>query len=168
MSGFDPNAAAQAGSGVFGLPHGVADAEVVLVPVPFAATVSRGTGAELGPAAILAASRQVDLFDIQVGRPYLRGIHMLEPDPEIVIAARTARAQAAPIVFRGGAGSGDAAAVAEVDRAGELVNEHVYRTVNRILGEGKLAGIVGGDHSVAQETAYPSRSTSSRDCCRIK
>jgi len=39
---FDPNAAAQPGRGVFGLPDSEATAAVVLVPVPFAATVSYG------------------------------------------------------------------------------------------------------------------------------
>src|SRR5689334_13378061 len=37
---FDPNAPAQPGSGVFGLPHGESEALVVLVPVPWEATTS--------------------------------------------------------------------------------------------------------------------------------
>ena len=62
---FDPSAAAQPGSGVFGLPHSEAEAGVVLVPVPFEATTSYGGGTSGGPEAILAASRQVDLFDVE-------------------------------------------------------------------------------------------------------
>jgi agmatinase len=73
---FDPSAAAAAGSGVFGLPHSADDAAVVLVPVPFEATTSYGGGAARGPEAILDASRQVDLFDVETGRPYEAGIHM--------------------------------------------------------------------------------------------
>ncbi len=149
MSGFDPNAAAQPGCGVFGLPCDRAGAELLLVPVPFAATVSHGTGAEQGPAAILAASRQVDLFDLQTGRPYRSGIHMLEADPEIVQLGRTARELAAPIVARGGAGPEDRRTVSEVDRAGEVVNDTVYRAVGGILRAGTVAGVGGGHHSVA-------------------
>ena len=130
MSSFDPNAAARPGAGVFGLPAGEADT-VVLVPVPFAATVSYGGGAELGPAAIRAASVQVDLHDLQTGRPYLRGIHMLDADREIAAAAARARELAVPILAGGGAGVADGATVAEILRAG------------------KLPGVVGGDHSVA-------------------
>jgi agmatinase len=148
MVSFDPNAAAAPGTGVFGLPHGAADAEVVLIPVPFAATVSYGGGAESGPEAILAASRQVDVYDLQTGRPYRRGIHMLEPDPRIVAAAARARELAAPILGRGGAGPGDAAAVAEVDAAGALVHEVVEAATARLLQQGRLPGVVGGDHSV--------------------
>lgn len=148
MLSFDPNAAARTGAGVFGLPAGEADA-VVLVPVPFAATVSYGGGAELGPAAIRAASVQVDLYDLQTGRPYLRGIHMLDADREIEAAAARARELAVPILAGGGAGAADRAAVAEIDRAGELVNDLVGRSVGEILRAGKLPGVVGGDHSVA-------------------
>lgn len=42
-------------------------AEVVVLPVPFEATVSYGTGTKNGPAAILAASRQVELYDHELG-----------------------------------------------------------------------------------------------------
>ena len=73
---FDPNAAAS-GDGVFGLPHTPDAAAVVLVPVPFEATTSYGGGTADGPQAILAASRQVDLYDRETGRPYEAGIAML-------------------------------------------------------------------------------------------
>ena len=62
MSDFDPNAAGT-GSGIYGLPHTVDEARVVLVPVPFEATPSYGGGTEAGPEAIATASHQVDLFD---------------------------------------------------------------------------------------------------------
>src|SRR5262252_480613 len=76
---FDPGAAAAPGSGIFGLPHAAAEARVIVVPVPFAATTSYGGGAERGPEAVLRASRQVDLYDLEAGRVYAPGIHMLEP-----------------------------------------------------------------------------------------
>ena len=81
----DPDAAASTGSGVFGLSHDRREAAVVLIPVPFDATASYGLGAADGPAAILQASHQVELYDIQTGRPYVRGIHML-PIPEDIRA----------------------------------------------------------------------------------
>ncbi|RYZ35169.1 MAG: arginase, partial [Myxococcaceae bacterium] len=39
---FDPAAAAQPGSGIFGLPHSPDEAHVVVIPVPFEATTSYG------------------------------------------------------------------------------------------------------------------------------
>ena len=66
---FDPDAAALDGAGIYGLPHSVDEARVVVLPIPFAATTSYGGGAQGGPATILAASRQIDLFDLDTGRP---------------------------------------------------------------------------------------------------
>lgn len=148
MSAFDPNAAAGSDSGVFGLTVGEAEAGIVLVPVPFAATVSYGTGAEHGPAAILAASRQVDLYDLQFGRTYERGIHLRAPDPRIVAAHAAARPLAAQVLAAGDHAAGLAAACAAVDAAGALVNDCVYQAVLEILKAGKIPGVVGGDHAV--------------------
>lgn len=144
---FDPNAAAAPDSGLFGLPDRP-DAEVQLVPVPYAATVSYGGGTERGPEAILAASRQVDLYDLQVGRPYQRGIRMLRADPAIASLAGPMRERARPVIEQGGAGPEDRAVVEELDRAGETVNASVYDAVRGILARGALPGVVGGDHSV--------------------
>ncbi|MBX3463331.1 MAG: agmatinase family protein [Planctomycetes bacterium] len=145
---FDPNAAAAPDSGIFGLDVDADAAAVVLVPVPFAATVSYGGGAEHGPAAILAASRQVDLFDLRYGRVYERGIHLLGAEPALAGEHERARRLAADVIARGGAGPGDAAAVAAVDAAGARVNESVYAITRRLLGAGRIPGVVGGDHSV--------------------
>jgi agmatinase len=145
---FDPNAAAAPDSGIFGLDCSEQEAAIVLMPVPFAATVSYGEGAERGPEAILAGSHQVDLFDVQFGRVYERGIHLLATDPSILASHARARAAAAALIERGGATSADAAVVAAIDAAGAHVNELVYATTKRLLAEGRMPGIVGGDHSV--------------------
>jgi agmatinase len=149
---FDPSAAASPGSGVFGLPHSEADAAVVLVPVPYEATTSYRGGAARGPAAILDASRQVDLFDVETGRPYQDGIHML-PIPERVIAIdRAARRHAADVIAAGGVSDDRpdlADAAAQVNAASAEVNAWVEREVQRLFRAGKKVGIVGGDHSVA-------------------
>jgi agmatinase len=146
MTSFDPNAAASPDSGVFGLPHREAEAAVVLVPVPFAATVSYGGGAELGPEAILQASHQVDLYDLQFGRCYERGIHMRPADPGVLAAHHRARPLAEQWI--GQHGTGDPATLAAIDAAGAFVNQHVYEAVAGILRAGRIPGVVGGDHSV--------------------
>jgi agmatinase len=148
---FDPSAAALPGSGVFGLPHSEDEARVVLVPVPFEATTSYGGGAARGPEAILAASRQVDLFDVQTGRPYEAGIHMLPIDDELVALDRQARRHAERVIAAGGVGDDPAlaAAAARVNEATRAMNAWVEREVARLLAKGKLVGVVGGDHSTA-------------------
>lgn len=144
---FDPDAAAQPGSGIFGLPHTRDEAAIVLIPAPFDATTSYGGGTSAGPQAIRDASMQVDLLDHQFGRTYERGIFM-EPIPASVLAdSRRARALARPIIERGGAASGDERAVAEVNAACESVNRLTFEAARAVLDEGKTPGLVGGDHS---------------------
>jgi agmatinase len=147
---FDPNAPSQPGSGVFGLPHRESEALVVLIPVPWEATTSYGGGASDGPKAILEASRQVDLFDLDVEKPYQQGIHMLPEAEEIIAANGKGKALAAKIVDAGGAGSEPEllAALARVNELSEHVNRWVEKETARLLDAGKIVGIVGGDHSV--------------------
>jgi agmatinase len=145
MLAFDPDAPAAPGSGIFGLPHSRAAAEVVLVPVPFDATTSYRPGAVDGPAAVLAASHQVDLFDAQTGRPYERGIHLLPEDPEI----RAASVRARSLVERAvDSDMPEPSWLREIDRAGDLVNAKVAATVEEILAARAIPGVLGGDHSV--------------------
>jgi agmatinase len=147
---FDPNAPAQPGSGIFGLPHSEGEARVVLVPVPWEATTSYGGGAADGPSAILRASLQVDLFDLDVERPYAPGIHMLAEDRDIRAWNDEAKGHAAKVIEAGGAGDDPALgqALARVNELSVAVNARVERAVGRLLDANKIVGLVGGDHSV--------------------
>ena len=148
---FDPSAAARPDSGLFGLDDTLEDARVVIVPVPFDATTSYHRGAAGAPAAILAASHQVDLFDLETGRPYQAGIHMRPIDRQIVAWNNAARAAADPIIAAGGTDPGDArlcAAQRTVNDTSRWVQHWVRTEVEALLGVGKIVGTLGGDHSV--------------------
>ncbi|MEO8876581.1 MAG: agmatinase family protein, partial [Polyangiaceae bacterium] len=126
------------------------DARVVLVPVPWDATTSYRAGTANGPAAILEASRQVDLFDIETGKPYQAGIAMLEESSEIREWNAAFRKDAELVIEAAGRVKGDAtleAALARVNEASKKVNAVVYETTKKWLDRGKVVGIVGGDHS---------------------
>jgi agmatinase len=146
--GFDPDAPA-AGDGIFGLPYAPDDAEVVLLPVPWEATVSYRAGTANGPQAVLAASAQVDLFDRETGRPYERGIAMLPVSDALREKCTEARALAEHVIAAGGVEhDGSVAGIAaQVDALCEEMNAWVYRTAGEWLDRGKLVGVVGGDHS---------------------
>jgi agmatinase len=161
---FDPGAAAPSDSGIFGLPHSAEDARVIVVPAPFAATTSYGGGAEDGPSAILEASKQVDLFDRETGRPYEPGIHMLPIPSEMRAWNDEGRALAAKIIDVGGDVTGDPAlgkALARVNELSAKTNDAVYATVKEQLAKKKLVALVGGDHATpfgairAHAEAYP-------------
>src|SRR5438874_10001155 len=117
---FDPNAAALPGSGIFGLPHSPEEAAVVVVPVPWEATVSYGGGTSRGPQAVLDASRQVDLYDHETGRPYEAGIAMLPIPRKIAgwnaIAKKLGRKR-----------------VAAINKISDQVNEWVYEQTSSLL-----------------------------------
>ena len=130
---FDPDAASGEGSGVYGLPFTPDQAKVVIVPVPFEATTSYGGGTSGGPQAVFEASKQVDLFDHETGRPYEAGIAMLDVPKKIV--QWNAKAKKSKSAKR-------------VNEYGDKVNEWVYAKTRALLDAGKMAVTLGGDHSV--------------------
>jgi agmatinase len=146
---FDPSAPALAG-GIYGLPHTPEEARVVLVPVPWEPTTSYRRGTARGPAAILHASRQVDLFDVQTGRPYEAGIALLDVDPDIAAWNAEACAAAEPVIEAGGAVEGDPdleARLARVNALSAQLNERVAAIVRAEIARGKIVGLIGGDHA---------------------
>lgn len=152
---FDPDGAA-ASDGIYGLPFAPEEAHVVVLPVPWEATVSYGTGTADGPAAVLAASRQVDLYDRETGKPYLAGIAMLPISTEVRGWSDEARALAAPLIEAGGL---DAVAkddprrfdlerrVEGVNALGVRMNAWVEQETERQLAAGKRVAVIGGDHA---------------------
>jgi agmatinase len=148
-SQFDPDGPAPAESGIYGLPFSVEDSRVVIVPVPFEATTSYGGGTSKGPAAVLEASKQVDLFDQETGRPYANGIAMLDIPKNVLRWNSAAKKVAAPVIEKGGVVDRLTRSAAEkVNEYGERVNGWVYDKTVDLLRHGKLAVILGGDHSV--------------------
>lgn len=145
---FDPDAPAEPGSGIYGLTFTPEESKVVVVPVPFEATTSYGSGAADGPAAVLSASHQVDLFDLELGDFYRHGIVMLDSPSEVeawngeaVDLARSLEAQELDDGER-------KKRIDRVNEIGDALNEWVYREVSRWLDQGKIPCVLGGDHSV--------------------
>jgi agmatinase len=146
---FDPNAAALPDSGAYGLTRTPEESRVVLIPVPFEATTSYGGGTVDGPETIRVASRQVDLFDIETGKPYEAGIAMLDEPADVRAWNDEAKEQARLIIEASGVVTTpeQQAALARVNVLSEQMNEWVYQTTRAWLAKGKTVGLVGGDHS---------------------
>jgi agmatinase len=130
---FDPSAAANPDSGLFGLDTPLAEAGVHVLGVPFDATTSYGKGAADGPAAVLRASHQVDVYDVVTGRPYEAGIHMPALDPRVVEWNAEARD----------------ASQARVNELCVRLDEWVYGETAAALERGQFAVLLGGDHATA-------------------
>jgi len=150
MNEFDPNSAADLDSGIFGLPHSFQQAKLIYLPVPWEATTSYGAGTSKGPAAIREASYQVDLFDLEVSKPYEAGLHML-PESKKIRAWNKAAKIAAQKIIKGGGRVGKSKALREalafVNKTSAQVNEEVRKESARVLAAGKILALVGGDHA---------------------
>lgn len=146
---FDPDAAAT-GDGLFGLSTAPSDAQIVVIPVPFDATTSYRPGTARGPAAVLEASKQVDLEDLQYGAIWKAGIAMLPISREIAALSKRARKAAEPVIAAGGAVPGNrthAKALAAVNAASARVNAFVAGETRKILDQGAIPAVLGGDHA---------------------
>ncbi len=124
----------------------------MLLPVPFDATTSYRRGTADGPAAILEASAQVDLFDRRFGRVYERGIFMEDEAVRIRELNEAARSAADPIIDAAGIENmkdqaAAAALLAKVNSACEAVNAWTAEMTHKVLAEGKTPGLIGGEHS---------------------
>jgi len=148
---FDPNAAASSESGIFGLPYTEKEAKLIYLPVPWEATTSYGAGTSNGPSAILSASKQVDLFDRQLGHPYEPGLFLRDESEEVLKWNEQARLDAEIVIEAGGVKEGQlrlTEAANRVNEMGHRLNEYVYRETKNIIDSGKLVALIGGDHSV--------------------
>jgi agmatinase len=148
---FDPNAAASADSGVFGLPFTLKESKLAFLPIPWDATTSYRAGTHRGPELILEASRQVDLFDLSVEEPYAPGWFWLPVQSELPAWNSEARHLAEAIIERGGNIKGNATlekALTRVNVLSDQVNQVVYRETKEQLDQGRIVAVVGGEHSV--------------------
>lgn len=138
----------RADAGLFGASLSSDLAQIALVPVPFEATTSYGGGTSAAPEAILQASHQLDLFDKAWGNPFLSGISMIPSDQEILALSRSGKALAQEVIKsweKSGHPKEDA--LAKVNEYSKQVNDIVYKQCKSLLAQGKIVGILGGDHS---------------------
>ena len=121
---------------------------VVILPVPFDATTTYGTGTAGAPEAIRRASAQVDLRDHRFGEIHAAGLHM-EPTPrEIIELSREARLLIEPHLV-----SGTPAPAETLDRINEMcaqVHDHTRDAARGVLDAGRVPIVLGGEHSVTE------------------
>ncbi len=146
---FDPNGVGLENSGIFGLPFSSEEAQAVLIPAPWGVTVSYGGGTQDGPKAILDASPQIDYYHpsysadswkvgismLPLGEwndAYEQGLALRENAKAHIEALESGESEAAP---------------QEINNACEKFHARIEKTATELLENGKLVGLVGGDHS---------------------
>lgn len=150
IAAFDPNSFAADESNIFGLPFTEDESDVVLLPVPWEVTVSYGTGTAEGPAAIFEASKQVDLFYPEFPDGWKQGFFMAETPKKLHKLSSKLRSKTEEyldLLFAGEVGKHGEKLLDAVNRGCEEMIEHVKEETAARLKQGKLVGLVGGDHS---------------------
>ncbi|MEM6590300.1 MAG: agmatinase family protein [Cyanobacteria bacterium P01_C01_bin.73] len=151
---FDPSGVGLDNGNFCGLPFNYDSANIILIGVPWEVTVSYHAGTAQGPAAVLAASPQLDLYDFDNPDGWRRGIYMLPIESWILAQNEQLRQDAADIISATEQGDSIAsntelaAKLQHLNHACEAVNQWLYQQSMQALNHGKRVGIIGGDHSV--------------------
>lgn len=151
MAQFDPSTTISADYGIFGLPFTPEESRLILLPVPWEVTTSYGAGAADGPTLVRNASEQIDLFDIDTGKAYEDGIHMLPVNEDLRARNDRFKAKAQELIQLRTDLSEDTSKMEtlarEVNAACLEMSAWVETEATKILSQGKILGLVGGDHS---------------------
>lgn len=153
ISVYDPTMV-YANNGLFGLPFTNDESEVVLLPVPWEVTVSYRHGTAAGPKAMADSSAQVDLFDADLPAGWQTGIGMEKISSYWQKQNKTLRPLAEKCIAHvedGGKPTDTKIAplYKKINAASSELNAWVKTETSRLLAQGKLVGVVGGEHSVS-------------------
>ncbi|MDR3227080.1 MAG: agmatinase family protein [Prevotellaceae bacterium] len=153
MQDFNPNNIGLPNGNFFALPYSVADAEIVLISVPWDVTTSYRAGTANAPARIVAASAQIDLFDTDVKNAWKIAIATHQYNEEIFIKSAEMRQKAEAVIeYLENGGSVNDILISHklnsINEASENLNNWVYEQAKNYYEQGKIVGIAGGEHSV--------------------
>ncbi|MDX1667513.1 MAG: arginase family protein, partial [Saprospiraceae bacterium] len=150
---FDPNGVGLRTGSFIGLPFDEEEAEVVLLSIPWDVTASYGEGASGAPQNILRASSQLDLYDPFIEDAWKMGIYMRPPEEMLVEKNRELRSKARSYIdfLESGGRPEDKPAMQsrlqDINRGCEEMVAEVWKHSLQLMAEGKLVGLIGGDHS---------------------
>ena len=153
LSQFDPNSVGNPCNNIFGLPFTEEDARLVILPVPWEVTVSYGSGTSRAAEHIYKASKQVDILDVDGENGWKQGFFMREVDRRILTKSDYLRKEAElyiDYISRGEAVDKNkfmCKSLKEINEGSLLLNQWVYDQTKALLDNGKLVGLLGGDHS---------------------
>ena len=153
LSKFDSNGPSNPKNNIFGLPFSEEDARLVILPVPWEVTVSYGAGTSRAAERVFHASMQVDLFDVETQDAWKKGIYMRQPDKKILMKSDYLRKEAELYINYTSKGemveknSFMCKSLKEINEGSALLNKWVYEQTLSLLDDGKLVGLLGGDHS---------------------
>lgn len=154
LQNFDPNGIGVDNGNLLGLPFDYESANIIVFGVPWEVTVSYGFGTAAGPKRILAASRQLDLFDFDNPDGWEQGIFMAEISADIQQKSDDLRQKATRIIEHLEQGKlvedepemGEI--LEEINRKSQALNQWLFEQAKTAMNLGKKVAVIGGDHSV--------------------
>jgi agmatinase len=153
LSTFDPNSVSNPDNNIYGLPFTEEDARLILLPVPWEVTVSFGSGTARSAEQVFKASLQVDLFDPDVPNGWKEGFFIKESDKKVLLKSDYLRKEAElyiDFISRGDEVASNqfmTRTLKDVNEGSIFLNSWVYQQTKALLDNGKLVGLLGGDHS---------------------
>lgn len=150
---FDQNSVANPNNNIFGLPSTEENADLIILNVPWEVTVSYGSGTARAPEAIMKASLQVDLFDRDFPNAWKRGFYLRPTDRKILLKSDYLRKEAELYIDYISKGEEICRnqfmtkTIKEINEGSAFLNNWVYEQSKIFLDQGKLVGLLGGDHS---------------------
>ena len=150
---FDPNSVGNINNNIFGLPFTEEESRLVILPIPWEVTVSYNAGTARAPDHIFTASLQVDLYDPEVKDAWRQGIFMRPTDKKLLTKSDYLRKEAE--LYINYISQGEAIldskfmckSLREINEGSLYMNDWVYNQTMQLLDNGKLVGLLGGDHS---------------------
>jgi len=149
---FDPDAPGIGQHGLFGIPIPQAVAQVVVIPVAWDVTTSYRPGTSHAPEQVLAASLQVDLAHECYPNAWQRGIALSDDVTNWMADNQQWRGVAETVMahYEGGGDGHDPEiqlALSQVNHGCQQMVAGVQERAAYWLDQGRLVGVLGGDHS---------------------
>ena len=154
LATYNPDQVSNPDNNIFGLPTDESTARLIILPVPWEVTVSYGAGTARAPESVLRASYQVDVFDPDMPEAWHQGYYQRAVDKKLLLKSDYLRKEAElyiDYIAHGEAVSSNAfmsKSLKEVNEGCGHMNEWVYEQTGKLIDEGKLVGLLGGDHSI--------------------
>ena len=153
IQNFDPSQPGLADATIFGLPFSAEQSDIIIIPVPWEVTVSYGSGASLGPNAILEASFQVDLCHQDFPELWKLGMYYAEISTQWHQNSVKYKELAQPIIQaleKGEDLKNHPNLVSDLEKINTVcrnLHTEVKEKVLFWMNQGKKVVLLGGDHS---------------------
>ncbi len=154
MSNFDPNGVGIANGNLFGFPVSEAEADIVIIPIPWDATASYGKGTSEGPKVILEASTQLDFYHPKLEDAWNTKVYLAPISQEWSKINSKLCIEAIEYIsfLEEGGDINDSIdfqnTVNTINEAQTALKNNLKERSLELMKQGKIVGVLGGEHSV--------------------